>query len=93
MNPAETQELSDFVIRLNKEGLTIVVIEHDMKFRDEHVQPHPRAQFRQKICEGTPEIVRNDRGVNEAYFGQRARGRGGIQQCLTSRTCRSITGT
>ena len=26
--------------------------------------------FGQKICEGTPEVVKNDKGVNEAYFGK-----------------------
>ena len=47
--------------------------------------------FGQKICEGTPETVRNDRGVNEAYFGKGLVVGGGLQQCLTSRTCRSTT--
>ena len=70
MNPAETQELSDFVIRLNKGGLTIVVIEHDMKFVMSTCNRILVLNFGQKICEGTPETVRNDRGVNEAYFGK-----------------------
>lgn len=70
MNPAETQELSDFVIRLNKDGLTIVVIEHDMKFVMNTCNRILVLNFGQKICEGTPETVRNDRGVNEAYFGK-----------------------
>jgi branched-chain amino acid transport system ATP-binding protein len=26
--------------------------------------------FGQKICEGTPDVVRDDRNVNEAYFGK-----------------------
>jgi len=70
MNPAETQELSDFVIRLNRDGLTIVVIEHDMKFVMNTCNRILVLNFGQKICEGTPESVRNDRGVNEAYFGK-----------------------
>ncbi|HWP68757.1 MAG TPA: ATP-binding cassette domain-containing protein, partial [Rectinemataceae bacterium] len=70
MNPAETQELSDFVKRLNKDGLTIVVIEHDMKFVMNTCNRILVLNFGQKICEGTPESVRNDRGVNEAYFGK-----------------------
>lgn len=70
MNPAETQELSDFVIRLNRDGLTIVVIEHDMKFVMNTCNRILVLNFGQKICEGSPETVRNDRGVNEAYFGK-----------------------
>ncbi|GAB6276615.1 MAG: ABC transporter ATP-binding protein [Rectinema sp.] len=70
MNPAETQELSKFVIGLNKEGLTIVVIEHDMKFVMNTCNRILVLNFGQKICEGTPETVKNDRAVNEAYFGK-----------------------
>ena len=32
MNPIETQELMRFIKKLNSEGLTVVVIEHDLKF-------------------------------------------------------------
>lgn len=70
MNPAETQELSEFVKKLNKEGLTIVVIEHDMKFVMNTCNRILVLNFGQKICEGTPEKVRSDKGVNEAYFGK-----------------------
>lgn len=70
MNPAETQELSDFIKRLNSDGFTIAVIEHDMKFVMNTCRRILVLNFGQKICEGTPEQVRNDRSVNEAYFGK-----------------------
>jgi branched-chain amino acid transport system ATP-binding protein len=70
MNPSETQELSDFVKRLNAGGLTIVVIEHDMKFVMNTCNRILVLNFGQKICEGTPDVVRDDRNVNEAYFGK-----------------------
>lgn len=70
MNPAETQELSEFIKRLNKDGYTIAVIEHDMKFVMNTCNRILVLNFGQKICEGSPEQVRNDRGVNEAYFGK-----------------------
>lgn len=70
MNPAETQELSEFIKRLNAEGFTIAVIEHDMKFVMNTCRRILVLNFGQKICEGTPEQVRDDRGVNEAYFGK-----------------------
>ena len=70
MNPAETQELSDFIKKLNRDGYTIAVIEHDMKFVMNTCNRILVLNFGQKICEGTPETVKNDRGVNEAYFGK-----------------------
>ncbi len=70
MNPSETQELSDFVKKLNAGGLTIVVIEHDMKFVMNTCNRILVLNFGQKICEGAPDAVRDDRNVNEAYFGK-----------------------
>ncbi|HCM28601.1 MAG: ABC transporter ATP-binding protein [Treponema sp. GWB1_62_6] len=70
MNPIETKALSDFIIDLNKSGYTIAVIEHDMKFVMNTCNRILVLNFGQKICEGTPETVRNDKGVNEAYFGK-----------------------
>jgi branched-chain amino acid transport system ATP-binding protein len=70
MNPIETKELSEFIIRLNKDGYTIAVIEHDMKFVMNTCSRILVLNFGQKICEGTPEVVKNDKGVNEAYFGK-----------------------
>lgn len=70
MNPIETKELSDFILRLNKEGYTIVVIEHDMKFVMNTCTRIMVLNFGQKICEGTPEVVKNDENVKEAYFGK-----------------------
>ena len=70
MNPAETQELSEFIKKLNRDGYTIAVIEHDMKFVMNTCNRILVLNFGQKICEGTPEQVKNDRGVNEAYFGK-----------------------
>jgi branched-chain amino acid transport system ATP-binding protein len=70
MNPAETHELSEFIKKLNADGYTIAVIEHDMKFVMNTCNRILVLNFGQKICEGTPEFVKNDRGVNEAYFGK-----------------------
>ena len=70
MNPIETKELSQFIIKLNKDGYTIAVIEHDMKFVMNTCNRILVLNFGQKICEGTPEVVKNDKGVNEAYFGK-----------------------
>lgn len=70
MNPMETRALSDFIIALNADGYTIAVIEHDMKFVMSTCTRILVLNFGQKICEGSPETVRADPAVNEAYFGK-----------------------
>ena len=70
MNPIETQALSEFITKLNKDGYTIAVIEHDMKFVMGTCSRILVLSFGQKICEGSPAEVRADKAVNEAYFGK-----------------------
>ena len=69
MNPMETEDLRKFVQELNKEGLTILLIEHDMKFVMNCCHNILVLNFGKKICEGTPEKVKNDKEVQIAYFG------------------------
>mgnify|MGYP003293420550 CR=1 FL=1 len=69
MNPLETLELREFVKELNAKGQTILLIEHDMKFVMNCCHNILVLNFGQKICEGTPEVVQNDKKVQEAYFG------------------------
>lgn len=77
MNPIETQELSDFIKRLNQDGYTITVIEHDMKFVMSTCNRILVLNFGQKICEGTPDEVKSNQGVIEAYFGKGTLTQGG----------------
>ena len=70
MNPLETQSLMEFIKQLNASGYTIVVIEHDMKFVMNSCNRILVLNFGQKICEGTPDEVKNNRQVHEAYFGK-----------------------
>lgn len=83
MNPMETQELLEFVKRLNGEGLTIVVIEHDLKFIMNVCHRIMVLNYGQKICQGTAAEVQANRDVQEAYFGKSAAlgGRGGDAPC------------
>ncbi|MBQ9494749.1 MAG: ABC transporter ATP-binding protein [Treponema sp.] len=70
MNPNETNSLSEFIIKLNNLGYTIAIIEHDMKFVMNTCKKVLVLNFGQKICEGAPEIVKNNKEVREAYFGK-----------------------
>lgn len=69
MNPIETMALMEFIKKLNKEGYTIAVIEHDMRFVMNTCNRILVLNFGRKICEGDPEHVKSDKEVNDAYFG------------------------
>ena len=69
MNPNETESLREFIIALNKSGYTIVVIEHDMKFIMNSCNRILVLNFGEKICEGGPKEVQENKMVQEAYFG------------------------
>ena len=77
MNPQETRAMMDFIKKLNADGVTIVVIEHDMKFVMNTCNRLIVLNFGKKICEGDPDHVKNDKDVNEAYFGKGVAMQGG----------------
>jgi branched-chain amino acid transport system ATP-binding protein len=70
MNPNETRSLMEFIKVLNEQGYTIAVIEHDMKFVMNSCNHILVLNFGEKICEGSPEEVKTNKAVQEAYFGK-----------------------
>jgi branched-chain amino acid transport system ATP-binding protein len=75
MNPRETLELRDHIVRMRDElGLTLIVIEHDMRVVKGVSDRVIACDYGQKIAEGTYDEVANDERVIEAYLGTKAAG-------------------
>ena len=75
MNPHETLELRDHIVRMRDVlGVTIVVIEHDMRVVKGVSDRVIACDYGQKIAEGSYDQVANDPHVIEAYLGTKAVG-------------------
>ena len=65
----EKKILSDLLKSLRKDGMTIVLVEHDMDFVMNLVDRIVVMDFGAKITEGLPAEIRADARVQEAYLG------------------------
>ncbi len=71
MNPQESQVFIDFVRRLVKErDISIMLIEHDMKVVMSVSERITVLDQGEKIAEGTPDQIKNNARVVEAYLGK-----------------------
>jgi len=70
MNPKETQELSELIVRLKGElGLTIVIIEHDMNLIMDICDRIVVMTEGRVLTSGLPAEIRKDPRVLDAYLG------------------------
>ena len=70
MNPQETADLVELVHSIRADGLSILLIEHDMKLVMNLSDFIFVMDYGRKIAEGTPTEVRNNQAVINAYLGE-----------------------
>ena len=61
--------LIELIERLRREGMTIVLIEHNMQVMMSLADRVVALHLGKKIAEGPPEAIRSDRAVIESYLG------------------------
>ncbi len=69
VNPTLANKLRDQIARLNEQGVTFLIIEHDMEFIMNLADPIVVLDRGSVLVEGTPDAVRADDRVIDAYLG------------------------
>jgi branched-chain amino acid transport system ATP-binding protein len=70
VNPTTINQLKDHILGLHRQGKTVVLVEHNMDVVMDISQRVVVLDHGQKIAEGSPQAIRRDARVIEAYFGR-----------------------
>ena len=74
MNPEETQEMMERIREVRGRGITVIIIEHDMKAIMGLSDRIVAMGFGRKIAEGRPEEIQHNQAVIESYLGAEEEG-------------------
>lgn len=69
MNSAEKEELNAYIRKIIERGITVLVVEHDMKLVMDISDEIYVIEAGKNLSSGTPEVVQNDPAVIKAYLG------------------------
>ena len=72
MNPSESDMMIGHIRQVRDRGVTVVVVEHDMRVVRSVCDRLVCMNFGEKLCEGTPDYVTSHPEVCEAYLGKGA---------------------
>ena len=70
VNPTMINQMKDHILALHRQGKTVLLVEHNMEVVMDISQRVVVLDHGQKIAEGSPEAIRRDSHVIEAYFGR-----------------------